>query len=176
MDRAKELFIAYSGNGYYMDLDGVRPEYESYHVPKEIEEQWRREYLDQFKEQKQTGKKTLRAYSQAVNFLKSDRRDEDWADFLYYPLRSPWLDDVTALFMLQHSGRLGEKFFRKGKLSREEISDYLKELDEFSKGILLRMENGTQSRHEDYTLGEFSDSEYTVGFLKDIRQKWTGLR
>ena len=41
----------------------------------------------------------LKAYASAVGFLKSDRSDADWENFLYYPLRSGWLDDVTVLFV-----------------------------------------------------------------------------
>ena len=52
MERAKELFLHYNGNQYYMDLNGDGNEYRSYRVPKETEEAWRREYLDHFFEQK----------------------------------------------------------------------------------------------------------------------------
>ena len=48
MERAKELFIKYSGNRFYMDRNGDRHEYESYSIPKETEEEWRSEYLSQF--------------------------------------------------------------------------------------------------------------------------------
>ena len=47
IERAKDIFMKYCGNRYFMDLDGVRSEYDWYQVPKETEEEWRREYLSQ---------------------------------------------------------------------------------------------------------------------------------
>lgn len=41
--RAKELFVQYVGNPYYMGLDGVRDEYEQFKVPKSFEMEWERE-------------------------------------------------------------------------------------------------------------------------------------
>ena len=59
MERAKEMFLQYGGNRYYMSLDGVEQIYNSYRVSKETEEEWRREFLDGFFEQKRFGKDAL---------------------------------------------------------------------------------------------------------------------
>ena len=45
IERAKELFMQYSGNRFYMDLNGDGREYDAYRIPRETEEEWRREYL-----------------------------------------------------------------------------------------------------------------------------------
>ncbi len=103
MERAKELFMQYGGNRFYMDLNGDGHEYGVYFIPKETEEEWRREYLSQFFEQKRYGKDALFSYSCAVDFSKGDTTDDCWERVLYYPLRSDWLDDVTVLFMLPRS-------------------------------------------------------------------------
>ena len=94
---------------------------------------------------------------------------------LYYPFRSPWLDDVTVLFMLPVSFRLAEKWEKKGKFSREETKEYLLILDDFLQAVQKRVENGTLTRAEDYTWNEFSDPVYVSGYIKDLRQKWMGL-
>ena len=33
IERAKDIFMKYCGNRYFMDLDGVRSEYDWYQVP-----------------------------------------------------------------------------------------------------------------------------------------------
>ena len=175
MERAKELFIQYSGNRFYMDLNGDGHEYDSYRVPKETEEEWRREYLSQFFEQKKYGRDALLSYAHATEFLKSNMTDDCWERVLYYPLRSDWLDDVTILFMLPASFRLAEKRSEKGKLSRNTADEYLHALDDFAQNILKRADAGMLTRAQDYHLQEFSDEVYVAGYLKDLQQKWTGL-
>ena len=39
MERAKEMFLQYGGNRYYMSLDGVEQIYNSYRGSKETEEE-----------------------------------------------------------------------------------------------------------------------------------------
>ena len=43
MERAKELFLKYNGNRFYMDREGEGSEYDSYHISKETEEMWTEE-------------------------------------------------------------------------------------------------------------------------------------
>jgi hypothetical protein len=43
MARARELFFAYDGSGFYMSRDGSDMEYRAYKVPRELEAQWRDE-------------------------------------------------------------------------------------------------------------------------------------
>ena len=173
--RAKELFLNYNGNRFYMDIDGTRQEYDSYHIPRETEDAWRKEYLSQFPEQKKFGKAVLRAYSKAADFLKSDMTEDCWKRILWYPLRADGLDDVTVLFMLQVSFRLAERGAEKGKISRETAEEYLHELDEFIRNVLKRAETGALTRASDYTMQEFTDEVVAADFLKDIRWKWTEL-
>ena len=176
MERAKELYLYYSGNRYYMSLNGDEKEYDSYHVSKETEEAWRTEYLTQFFEQELYGKAALGSYSKAVDFLKSDGSDACWERLLYYPLRSAGLDDVTVLYMLMLSCRLAEKMSRKGTLPEKKIREYLQALDVFVQEILKRAEDGTLTRHEDYTLQEFSDPVYTADYLNSLRQSVPSVR
>ena len=175
MERAKELFLYYCGNQYYMDLDGDGDEYRSYRVPKEKEEEWRREYLDEFFRQERHGKEALGSYANAVYFLKSDRSDEDADRFLYYPLRTKGLDDATVLFMLRHSYRLAEKWMKKKKFPEEEKKAYLPVLDEYIREVQKRAEEGTVTRVEDYVLQEFADPAYAAVYLKELRQDWERL-
>lgn len=174
-ERAKELFMQYSGNRFYMDLNGDGQEYDRYHIPKETEEEWRREYLSQFFEQKRYGREALLSYAHAADFLKSDMTEDYWERVLYYPLRSDWLDDVTILFMLPVSFQLAEKRAEKGKISRDTADEYMHALDGFIQDILKRADAGMLKRAKDYRLQEFSDEVYLAGYLKDLRQKWIGL-
>ena len=175
MERAKELYLYYGGNRYYMSLNGDEKEYDGYNVPKETEEVWRREYLDRFFETERTGRAALASYANAVSLLRSDRSDNDRDRFLYYPLERPGPDDVTVLFMLPYSFRLAERWAKKGCFTRREADGYLQELKEYSREVQSRMRAGTMTRSEDYTLGEFSDPEYVAGYLESLRQKWAGL-
>ncbi len=172
MERAKEMFLQYGGNRYYMSLDGVEQIYNSYRVSKETEEEWRNEFLAQFFTRKQYGKDALRAYGVAADYLKgSDCRER----FLYYPLRSDWLDDVTILFMLRITLGKAEEWRKNGKLSKEEAAGYLEVLDGFAKDVQMRADEGTMTRSEDYTMQEFSDSAYIEDYLKDLQKDWSGL-
>lgn len=119
MERAKELFLKYSGNRFYMDLDGEGSEYDSYHVSKETEAMWAEEHISRFLESKMQGKEALRAYSAVTELLKSDRRNAKWDRCLYYPLRAGHLDDVTILFMLPAGFRLAEKAAKKTSVFQE---------------------------------------------------------
>lgn len=175
MDRAKELFLKYSGNRFYMDLNGEGHEYAGYDVSKETEEAWAREYISRFFESEKQGKEALNAYSSVTVFLKSGRYNEDLKRGLYYPLRSEHLDDVTILFMLKISYSLAESMAKKRILSRMEKNEYLKELDSYSLKALERMEKGSLTRADDYVMNEFSDPDYVKGYLNDLRKKWKGL-
>ena len=175
MERAKELFMQYSGNRFFMDLNGEGHEYDGYRIPKETEEEWRREYLSQFFEQKRYGRDALLSYVHAADFLKSDVTDDCWERVLYYPLRSNWLDDVTILFMLPASFQLAEKRAEKGNFSRDAANDYLHALDGFVQSILKRADDGMLTRAQDYHLQEFSDEVYMAAYLNDLQQKWIGL-
>ena len=175
MERAKELFLKYSGNRFYMDLDGEGSEYDSYHVSKETEAMWAEEHISRFLESKMQGKEALRAYSAVTELLKSDRRDAKWDRCLYYPLRAGHLDDVTILFMLPVGFQLAKKAAKKHRFSREEADAYLQELDGYIRLVRIRAENGTITRAEDYDMQEFSDPVYTAEYLDKLEQKWTGL-
>ncbi len=175
MQRAKELFMQYSGNRFYMDLNGDGIEYNSYRIPKETEEEWRKEYLSQFFGQRRYGRDALLSYVLATDFLKNDMTDDGWERVLYYPIRSDWLDDVTILFMLPVSFHLAEKLTEKGKISRDTVDEYIHALDSFVQNILKRSEAGMLTRAQDYHLQEFSDEVYVASYLKDLQQKWTGL-
>ena len=175
LERAKELFFYYNGNQFYMDLNGDGQKYRAYHISEETEEQWRWEYLIGFFEEKRYGRDALGSYVRAVDFIGSDRSDRDRKEFLYYPLKADWLDDVTVLFMLPTSFRLAEKWAEKGKISREEIAEYVKALDGYIERVIQRAGDGTLTRADDYTMHEFSDPDYDAGYLDDLRKKWIGL-
>ena len=175
IERAKELFMQYSGNHFYMDLNGDGHEYDAYRIPRETEEEWRREYMSQFFEQKRYGREALLSYAHATDFLKSDISDDCWERVLYYPLRTDWLDDVTILFMLPVSYQLAERQTENGKFSWDTAEEYMQSLDGFIQDALKRAEAGTLTRAEDYHLQEFSDEVYVASYLKDLQQKWIRL-
>ena len=175
MKRAKELFIQYRGNRFYMDRNGVRREYDSYAIPKETEEAWRKEYLSQFFEQKRHGRDALLSYAHATDFLNGDMNDDCWERVLYYPLRSDWMDDVTILFMLPISFQLAEKKAKKGEFSRNAATEYMRALDGIVQNIMKRVNANLLTRAQDYSLQEFSDEVYVASYLNDLQQKWTGL-
>ena len=174
-ERAKKLFLRYGGNRYYMALNGEESEYDRYHVSPETEEAWRREYVTQFLERRRYGRDALAAYAKAADLVKSDWDSGILEKLLFYPLRADGLDDVTILFMLQRSFLLAEKWAKKRKLSLRRTDEYLSAFDTFASGVLERSEAGTLTRAEDYTMREFADPAYTAGFLKDLRERWSGL-
>ena len=176
IERAKELFIAYGGNRFYMDHDGVGEEYAAYRVTKETEERWADEFVRDFLEAERHGKDALKDYRTAAELLRTKRLNGYLKSCLLYPIRARHLDDVTRLFMLQTSYLMAETAAKKGGLSREEIETYLQELDIFSGMIKARAENSALTRAEDFVMNEFADFEYTAGYLDDLRQKWLGLR
>lgn len=49
MDEAKSIFQAYHGSHYEMYRDDVYEQYSKYHVPKQTEEEWRKEILQDFR-------------------------------------------------------------------------------------------------------------------------------
>ena len=175
IDRAKELFIAYGGNRFYMDNDGVVEEYAAYHVTKETEERWADEYIRDFLQTDRKGKDALKAYRTAAELLRREQLKSYFKTCLYYPIRTQRLDDVTRLFMLQISFQMTETAAKKGLFSREEAKAYLQKLDDFSGRIMTRAENGTLTRSEDHVMREFADPEYTAGYMDDLKQKWRGL-
>ena len=175
MERAKELFLKYAGNRFFMDHDGEGAEYAGYHVSKETEERWAKEYILDFLESERRGKEALRVYSAVAELLRCDRRDDYWEKCLYYPLRAAQLDDVTVLFMLSVSLRLAEKAVKKQTLSREGAEVYIKDLDGYTKRVMDRFRAGTFTRSPDYVMREFSDPAYVEEYLKELREKWTAL-
>nr|MBQ6241912.1 hypothetical protein [Lachnospiraceae bacterium] len=175
MERAKELFLEYCGNQYFMDLDGVGHEYAAYHVPKETEELWAQEYISGFLESETQGKEALRAYSAVTELARKDRRADVWEKCLYYPLRAGHLDDVTILFMLPGSFRMAERAAEKRGISRQDAGAYLQELNEYSRQVRERADQGTLTRAADYVMQEFSDPVYVAGYLNDLKMKWTRL-
>ena len=172
MERAKEIFLTYHGNRYYMDLDGVGSEYDRYHVSKETEALWTKECVSRALGTVLQGREALRAYAAAADLLGSDRQYADWEKCLYYPLRAEHLDDITVLFMLPVSFRMAEHAAGKKAFSRNEAQAYIKELERYSQQVRERSENGTLTRSEDYVQQEFSDPVYIAGYLDDLIQKW----
>ena len=176
LERARQIFLDYQGNRFYMDHDGTGAEYESYHVSKETEEAWAKEYIDHFLETRMHGKEALRNYSGGTGMLKKEKQEDEWEKCLYYPLRSEHLDDVTILYMLEDSYRMAEKAAKRNRFFKEEKDAYIQELNIFLKEVQKRVENGTVSRAEDYIVQEFSDSVYTEDYLNRLKKKWEGLR
>ena len=175
MERAKELFLKYSGNRFFMDREGDGSEYESYHVSKETEKEWALEFVSSFLESGLQGKKALRSYNAAAELVRKDSENKRWDDVLYYPLRAAHLDDVTALFMLGASFRMAEYAAKKGRFSKEDEEAYLSELEGYCRKAIARAEDGTLSCSEDYVMREFSDPVYVAEYLKGIKDKWKGL-
>ena len=175
IERAKDIFMKYCGNRYFMDLDGVGSEYDWYQVPKETEEEWRREYLSQFFEEKRYGKDALQSYSKATYFLESNMACDHWERVLFYPFRCDWLDDVTILFMLRTSLQFAEQQLKKGKLSGEKAAEYMHALEDLARDLQNRADAGTLTRAEDYVMQEFADELYVASYLKDLQQKWIDL-
>ncbi len=173
-ERAKELFLAYGGNRFFMDHDGVGAEYEGFRVPKETEARWAEEFIRDFLKTERYGKEALRACGTAAELVKRGSRDE-WERCLFYPLRARYLDDVTRLFMLQQSFRMAETAVKKHTFSREDAAAYLKEFDAFSREIRDRAEKGALTRAADYVMQEFADPEYTACYLDEMKKKWLGL-
>ena len=175
MERAKELFLKYSGNRFFMGREGDGSEYESYHVSKETEKAWTIEFVSSFLESRLQGREAFRSYSAAAELVRRINDDKTWDDILYYPLRSVHLDDVTVLFMLGASLRMAEYAAKKDRFSKEEAEAYLCELDSYCRNVTIRAENGTLSRSEDYVMREFSDPVYVKEYLDDLKNKWKGL-
>ena len=175
MERAKELFLKYNGNRFYMDREGEGTEYDSYHISKETEEMWAEEYISCFLESKIQGKEAYRSYSTVAELLKSDRQNKAWDLCLYYPLRAEYPDDVTKLYMLQMSFRMAEKAVKKHRFSREDADAYLQELDRYIQLVQDRAEKGTLTRSPDYTMQEFTDPVYITDYLHSLVMKWNGL-
>ncbi len=175
MERAKELFLKYSGNRFFMDREGDGSEYESYHVSKETEKAWAVEFVSSFLESGLLGREALRNYTAAAELVRKINDDKTWDDVLYYPLRSSHLDDVTALFMLGASSRMAEYAAKKSRFSKEEAKAYLSELDSYCRNVTIRAEDGTLSRSEDYVMREFSDPVYVKEYLDDLKNKWKEL-
>ena len=174
-ERAKELFLKYNGNRFYMDREGDGSEYEGYHIPKETEELWAKEFIFGFLKTELKGREALRAYSTAAELLKRDRMGDRWEQCLFYPLRAKQLDDVTILYMLQVSFQMAERAIEKNCFSRKEADAYLKELDGYMQAVLVRAEKGTMTRAADYAMQEFSDPVYIADYLDGLKQKWDGL-
>ncbi len=174
-ERAKELFLKYNGNRFYMDREGDGSEYEGYHIPKETEEMWAQEFISGFLKTELKGREALRAYSTATELLKNDRTDDSWVQCLFYPLRAKQLDDVTILYMLQASFQMAERAVGKNCFSKEEADAYLKELDGYIQAVLVRAEKGTMTRAADYVMQEFSDPVYIADYLDGLKQKWAEL-
>ena len=174
-ERAKELFLKYNGNRFYMDREGEGSEYEGYHIPKETEELWAKEFISGFLESEMMGREAIRAYSTATELLKSDRADDSWERCLYYPLRAKQLDDVTILYMLQASFQMAERAAGKNCFSRDDANFYLKELDAYAQTVQGRAKKGTMTRAADYLMQEFSDPVYIADYLENLKQKWEGL-
>ncbi len=175
MNRAKELFLKYSGNRFYMDREGDGAEYDRYHVPKETEEMWAEEYISAFLLSEMNGRDAIRAYSTAAELLNRFVPDERWTGCLYYPLRAEHLDDATALYMLQTSFRMADRAAKKHRFSKEDRDTYVRELNEYIHSIKTRIEAGTMTRSTDYMPQEFSDPVYTADYLNSIAEKWNGL-
>ena len=175
MERAKELFLKYSGKRFYMDREGEGSEYESYHISKETEEMWAEEFISSFLDSKAQGREALRNYSTATELLDKDRRDTVRDTLLYYPFRAGHLDDVTILYMLSASYRMAEIAAKKQRFSREERDAYLRELDAYAQTVRTRAEEGTMTRSADYIAQEFSDPVYIADHLNDLKKKWNEL-
>jgi len=172
VDRAKQLFYQYHGNRFYMNHDGVEQEYDSYHISKETEELWAKEFVSAFLESGLTGKKTVQAYSIVTDLLKIERDGNVFETCLYYPLRADHLDDVTRLFMLPLSFKMAEAAARKKQFSKQEAAAYIHELESYMKQVMDHVEKESLSRAEDYVLNEFSDPVYVADYLRDIKERW----
>ena len=175
MERAKELFLYYHGNRFFMDHNGERYEYDRYHVPKETEEAWAREYVLGFFESEARGKEALRAYSAVTEFVERDKLRDFWERCLYYPLRSEHLDDVTTLFMLSRSYRMAESAAKRRRLSWAAAAAYVRELDSYIRQVQERAAAGTLTRDADYDMNEFSDPVYVEDYLDRLREKWARI-
>ena len=175
MERAKELFLEYHGNRFFMDRDGAGREYDGYRISRETERMWAEEYVRDFLESEAAGREALRAYSTAADLLHGRETEEDWKKCLYYPLRSRHLDDVTVLFMLPCSFRMAERAADRGRFPKEDADSYLRELDRVIREVRERADGGTLTRDAAYARQEFSDPFYVSGYLDELRKKWAGL-
>lgn len=175
MERAKELFLKYAGNRFYMDHDGEGAEYAGYHISKETEAQWAEECVTDFLTSEKPGREALREYASAAELAGRGREADHWERCLYYPLRAAHLDDVTVLFMLSVSLHMAERAVKKHAFSRGEAETYLIELDSRIRQIKGRAQEGTLTRAADYVMQEFSDPFYTADYLDGLREKWAAL-
>lgn len=175
MERAKEIFLKYNGNHFFMDHNGEGDEYDSYHISKETEEIWAKECISNFMTSKLNGKEAFRTYSAVTELLSGNKRDENWEKCLYYPLKSKYLDDVTVLYMLPCGFRMAERAVKKHTFSRKEADAYLQVLDGFIRQVQVRVEEGTITRSTDYGVYEFSDPVYVASYLDKLKKKWVGL-
>lgn len=175
MERAKEIFLKYNGNHFYMDRNGDGYEYASYHVPKETEEIWAKEIISFFLESKLYGKDALRSYAAVTELIKSDRQDSNWDKCLYVPLKSEELDDVTTLYMLPMSLKMAEKAVRKHTFSQKDANAYIEELESYIRKVQDRLVKDGLTRAADYSEQEFSDPAYVTYYLNNLKSEWVGL-
>ena len=175
MERAKELFLEYHGNRFYMDRDGAGREYDGYRISRETERMWAEEYVRDFLESEAAGREALRAYATAADLLSGREAEEDWKKCLYFPLRSRKLDDVTVLFMLSCSFRMAERAADRGRFPKEDADAYRRELEGYFRQVRERADGGTLTRDAAYAMQEFSDPVYLSGYLDELGKKWAGL-
>lgn len=175
MERAKHLFLKYNGNHFHMDREGDGNEYDNYHISRETEEMWTREFISSFLGGEMRGREAYRVYAAVTELQRRDARNDDWDKCLYYPLRAKGLDDVSILYMLNCSFRMAEQAVKKKCFSREEAAAYIRELDNYIRQVKVRAESETLTRADGYEKVEFSDPVYVAGYLSALREKWNGL-
>ncbi len=160
--RAKELFLYYRGNRYFMDLDGDGAEYASYRVPKETERAWAREAVGALFSTKASGTGLMREYAGVAGLLEFVPESRQWNRVLFYPMRTeaPGADGVTVLFMLGQGPELLKKGLKDGMFTLADARNYREELIRFADGMAEKAEKGTLTRCPDYTMNEFSDPVY----------------
>ncbi len=158
-----------------MDREGDGAEYDSYHITKETETMWAREFIDSFLKSEMTGREAFRMYSSVTELTGRDSRKETWNTCLYYPLRTKHLDDATILFMLGESFQMAEAAAKKRRFSKADAAAYLQELDRYIEQVQDRAESETLTRDADYVRQDFSDPAYVKYYLSSLRKKWTEL-
>ncbi len=102
MEEAKELFLKYNGNYFYMEKDGVLTKYKSFGIDKNLEESWLNEYQEHMIKQIEKGN-SVEVYVSKVCDIIRQRKDVKYLSLLLNVLDSKlkYLDSFVKLVIAE---------------------------------------------------------------------------
>lgn len=102
-EKAKQIFKECSGNKYFMNLNGVYEEYESYDVPIYLEEQWKKNISDEYAEKLEAAE-TMREvshsfYKYSNSHIDKEEKVEHMMDYIL--TKGNGWDSLTSVLCLE---------------------------------------------------------------------------